>query len=398
MAVVLINALASTAGGGITYLQNVLPRLASGGGPHSFIVFVPSGSLDQYRSFESGSLRFETGPPSGGAFARMIWEQRHLRNYIIDNNVDLFIALGNFALFTSPVPQILFNRNDLYFSTEFSRDLRSRKLHGEALNHWIKSILARLSIRRADLNVAPSQAFAERIQLSVGIPAYRFEVLPFGFDAMRFRRNSETSVVDHDFIRILYVSHYNYFRNFETLIRALPRIRDRVKSEAGREVRLVLTTDIQRGQVYGGYDAGFASDLIDELGVRDSIDMLGPVAYDNLYQLYKSCDLFVCPSYSESFGHPLVEAMAAGLPIVSADLPVHREICRGAAVYFNVFDDEQLAERCVDVLTDPALNRRLRSAATVRSQDFSWDEHVKGLNRLIDRCLHDQSIRHDGSN
>lgn len=396
MAVVLLNALASTAGGGITYLQNVLPRLASDGGPHSFIVFVPYGSLDQYRKFESGSLRFETGPASGGAFARMIWEQRHLRNYIIEKNVDLFIALGNFALFASPVPQILFNRNDLYFSPEFSRDLRSRKLYGEALSHWARSRLARMSIRRADLNVAPAKAFAERVRLSVGGDTRRFEVLPFGFDAVRFRQNSEPAPADDGFIRILYVSHYNYFRNFETLIRALPRIRDRVKAETGREVRLVLTTEIRRGLVYGGYDAGRASDLIDDLGVRDLIEMLGPVPYDNLYRLYESCHLFVCPSYSESFGHPLVEAMAAGLPVVSADLPVHREICRDAALYFNVFDEEQLAGRCLDVLSNPSLKGRLRSAAIERSRDFSWDEHVKGLNRLIDRCLRDQSTGHDG--
>ncbi len=403
MAHVLLNALASTAGGGITYLQNVLPRL--GAQSHRFTAFVPPESIDGYRRFESPALRLEAGP-AGGAFSRMFWEQRRLRSYVIRYKIDLLVALGNFALFASPVPQMLFNRNDLYFSPEFSNDLRSRGLYSMLLSHYFRSRLARASVRSADLNVAPTWAFAERIRRAVGDFDRQIEVLPFGFDHDRFFRNAGKRPPDaiaalrsgEGLIRILFVSHYNYFRNFETLIRALPRIRERVKTETGRESRLVLTTDIRRGAVYGGYDAGAASDLIDKLGIRDAIDMAGAVGYDDLYHLYRSCDLYVCPSYSESFGHPLVEAMAAGLPVVSADLPVHREVCREAAVYFDVFDPEDLADRCLEVLTDPALAGRLRAAGQARSRDFSWDEHVKGLNRLIDRCLKDRSMRDHGSN
>jgi len=406
MAHVLLNALASTAGGGLTYLQNVLPRLAADGWSHRFVFFVPPESFDEYRKFETPALRFEKGPAIGGALSRMIWEQRRLRNYIIRHEIDLLVALGNFALFASPVPQILFNRNDLYFSPEFSNDLRSRGLYSMLLSHNFKSRLARASMRAADLNVAPTVAFAERIRRAVGDFERQIEVLPFGFDHDRFFRNADKTPPDaiaalrsdDDLIRILFVSHYNYFRNFETLIAALPRIRERIKAETGREVRLVLTTDIRRGAVYGGYDAGAASDLIDKLRVRDAIDVAGVVGYDDLYHLYRSCDLYVCPSYSESFGHPLVEAMAAGLPLVSADLPVHREVCRDAAVYFDVFDPEDLADRCLEVLTDPALAGRLRMAGQARSRDFSWDEHVKGLNQLIDRCLKDRSKRDHGSN
>lgn len=384
MARILFNALASTAGGGITWLENVLPRLA--GQPHDLIFFVPHGSVERYRRFETPGLRFESGPEAAGAFSRMIWEQRRLRKYITGNGIDLLVALGNFALFASPVPQILFNRNDLYFSPEFTQDLIRRGLRRDLLRHRISARLARLSIRAADLNVTPTRAFAERIRAA--FPAARrkrFETLRFGFDPGRFETAGRPS--GDGPIRILYVSHYNYFRNFETLIRALPLIRDRVRAMTGRETRLVLTTDIRRGAVYGGYDAGPASDLIDRLGIRESIEMLGAVQYDRLAGVYGSCDLFVCPSYSESFGHPLIEAMAAGLPVVSADMPVHREVCGDAALYFPVFDAERLANRCVDVLTDHALADGMRSRGIERIREFSWDEHVRGLFSLIEGLL-----------
>src|SRR5262249_32659537 len=151
---------------------------------------------------------------------------------------------------------------------------------------------------------------------------------------------------DEDCRRLLFVSHYNYYRNFETLIHALPIIKQKIAEFEGKKVRLVLTTDIKRGAVYGGYDGTPPSRLNHDLGVRDDIAMLGAVEYAKLSQVYRACDVFVCPSYSESFGHTLLEAMASRLPVVSADRPVHREVCGSAAVYFDTFSEKDLAEKC----------------------------------------------------
>jgi glycosyltransferase involved in cell wall biosynthesis len=114
--------------------------------------------------------------------------------------------------------------------------------------------------------------------------------------------------------------------------------------------------------------------------------MLGEVPYEKLHQLYRLCDVCVCPSYAESFGHPLVEAMALGAPIVAADLPVHRELCGEAAIYFQVFDECALAAQCVQVMTEQPLREALREAGLRRSRDFSWDEHCRQLADLIRRC------------
>jgi hypothetical protein len=52
----------------------------------------------------------------------------------------------------------------------------------------------------------------------------------------------------------------------------------------------------------------------------------------------------VTPAYAESFAHPLIESMSSGLPVVASDLPVHREICGDAAIYFPRFSPDALAE------------------------------------------------------
>lgn len=388
---VLFNALASTAGGGVTYLRNVLPLLSRTDAAQNYLALVSPAQLSEFAPLSNERMKVET-VAIRGALKRMWWEQTGLRQLVKSERVNVLVSLGNFALLASPVTQILFNRNDLFFSEEFERDLQRRKLFSELAAYRFKGWLARKSIKQATINVTPTAAFAERIRAN-GKNRVSIETLRFGFDAEGFTANPEplpdllTAKLSlrESCRRVLYVSHYNYFRNFETLIRALPKIKACLKQQTGEDVQLVLTTDIRRGAVYGGYDATAAAELIDQLGVRDDIAMLGSVDYGNLHQLYKLCDVFVCPSYSESFGHPLVEAMASGRPIVSANLPVHREVCGDAAIYFDVFDERNLAEQCVRVLTDNNLSAQLSVRGLQRSREFSWREHVRQLTALISR-------------
>ncbi len=392
---ILINALSSTAGGGITYLKNVLPRLERFDIGNHYVVLVPPEQFEQYQPMASKLISIETVNPPGGAAGRMLWEQTFLRSFVRKRKIGVLVSLGNFAVLGARVPQVLYSRNDLYFSADFEQDLKARGRQFDVFSHRLKSRLACASIRQAEINITPTAAFAARIRSQDGMDAIRFEVVPFGFDPEIFRGSDEPLSEaqmrllrpDESLRRILYVSNYNYFRNFETLIRALPFIRGEIRERENRDVQLILTTDLQRGAVYGGYDATAAAELIDQLGVRENIAMMGPVEYHKLHHLYRVSDLFVCPSYSESFGHPLVEAMACGVPVVSANLPVHREVCEDAALYFRPFDVKELALQSVRALTEPRLAEMMRVRGRERVRHFSWDDHVRKLVRLIERCL-----------
>jgi glycosyltransferase involved in cell wall biosynthesis len=394
MVTVLLNALASTAGGGVTYLRNMLPKLSAFIDNNRYFVLVPAEHLSEYVGFASERVSIETVKNGGNLLGRRVWEQTGLRGYISSRNIDVLVSLGNFALFASPIPQLLFNRNYLYFSQYFEHDLKARGLYSELIKHRLKSLLSRVSVKQADINITPTRAFADRIRKSNGSNDRRFEVLLFGFDLNGFTANQEALAPEQlakinfseSCYRILYVSHYNYFRNFETLIRAIPIVKQQIMEKEAKEIQLILTTDIRRGAVYGGYDSTQAAALIERLGVRPSMAMVGSVPYDRLHQLYRLCDLFVCPSYAESFSHPLVEAMAMGLPVVAANLDVHREVCGEAAVYFDVFDGHQLANRCIDVLTTRWLKEKLRAGGAERIRHFSWDQHIRGLIELVERA------------
>ena len=188
-------------------------------------------------------------------------------------------------------------------------------------------------------------------------------------------------------LKLLFVSHYNYYRNFETLFRAIPAIK---KLLAPRPVELLLTCRLRSEQNPGSYQADSAASVVQELGIAENVRELGSVPYQLLLHVYKSCDIYVTPAYAESFAHPLVEAMSSGLPVVASDLAVHREICGQAGVYFSRFSSDDLARQVASLASDSAAAKEMARLGLLRSLDFSWKRHVTELLELANRMVRSQ--------
>jgi len=335
-----------------------------------------------------------SGIEEQGTLSRFLWEQREIPELIRKMGADLLLSAGNFAIWNSPVPQILLSRNSLYTSADFSRDLRRRGDYRLWLDTRLKGFLARKSIHRARLTVAPSEAFARELRAWSG---HEVMALHHGFDREFFLEDGTalSPLILERFkeirgaVHLLFVSHYNYYRNFETLLRAMALLKQRRPST---RIRLVLTCELAPGKNPGGYRTSEASALLRELQIAEDVVQLGTIPYPLLHHLYRSCDVYVTPAYTETFAHPLVEAMACGLPIVASDLAVHREITEGAAVFFEKFSPDDLADKVTQLLDSPALQSDLRESGLRQSGNFSWKAHAGRLLELA-KVLAD---RHSG--
>jgi glycosyltransferase involved in cell wall biosynthesis len=328
---------------------------------------------------------------SENAATRFFFEQLRLPGMIRDCSADVLISTGNFALWNSPIPQILLSRNSLYTSSAFAQDLRRRGKYRLLLDTKLKGKMAAASIRRAHLTVAPSDAFAEELRQWTGVRTPgRIVTVHHGFDAAVFRGGGEMPPAKlaaqlarrAGTLRLLFVSHYNYYRNFETLLRAVPLLLAKLPRQ---RVELFLTCRLSAPEYLGVYHADSAIALTRTLGIEPYIVELGTVPYSLLHHVYRSCDVYVTPAYTETFAHPLVEAMSSGLPVVASDLDVHREICRDAALYFPYWSAEALAERVVKIVSNSAIREGLAQSGKARIQDFSWRQHVDDLLALARR-------------
>jgi phosphatidylinositol alpha-mannosyltransferase len=106
--------------------------------------------------------------------------------------------------------------------------------------------------------------------------------------------------------------------------------------------------------------------------------MVGNVSHDRLPSYHAGAQVFIAPAIGQhSFGLTLVEAMAAGVPVVASDIPGFREVVREDVDGLLVppGDSEALAKGVAAILSDPALAQRLSAAGRRRALDFRWD-HV----------------------
>jgi glycosyltransferase involved in cell wall biosynthesis len=85
--------------------------------------------------------------------------------------------------------------------------------------------------------------------------------------------------------------------------------------------------------------------------------------------------------------------MSSGLPVVASDLPVHREICGDAGIYFSRFSPDALAERVLQVQESPELAEKLLSNGLRRARDFSWSKHVERLVVLAQELVRSEKER-----
>ncbi|MGH9510680.1 MAG: glycosyltransferase family 4 protein [Terriglobales bacterium] len=381
-----LNGLAASAGAGLTYLRNVVPELSQRSGVRTTVA-LSRGWGSEFEKW-AGISCIEAPAPTG-AVRRFWFEQTSLNRLIRDSGAEVLVSAGNFALRNSPVPQILLSGNSLYTSKDFLADLRSRGDYRLLLDTVGKGVLAKRSLTWANCTVAPTAAFAKQLFDWTGIEV---STIHHGFDHERFFENrgplpeeiERKLETGKDDLRLLFVSHYNYYRNFETLFRAIPIVKQHLET---KKVRLYLTCSLEPGKNPGTYSTESAAALLSELNIADNVIQLGVVPYDVLHLLYRSCNIYNTAAYAETFAHPLVEAMASGLPVIASDLDVHREVCGDAALYFARFSPDDLAKQILKLAGCDERKHELSGRGLTRSKDFSWRHHVDQLLGLADELI-----------
>lgn len=371
-----INALGASAGGGLTYVRNVIPHLAGRDEVRVTLVAAPNLRQELGRCENLELLVLDLSP------AKRFWfEQSKLGGLIRRSGADVLLSTGNFAMRKSPVPQILLSRNSIYTSRDYFRDLRHRHEYRAWADTCLRSFAAKRSIYWADVTVAPSEAFAGELRrwtrVNVVAIHHGFDPEAFVQDTTPLPGEIEAKLRSAEgALKLLFVSHYNYYRNFETLIRALPLLREQI---AEHPVRLLLTCQLAPGKNPGAYRPDSAAALVKQLGASDMVVELGSIPYQHLHQVYARADLYVTPAYTETFAHPLVEAMSSRLPVIASDIPVHREICGDAAAYFERFSAESLASEVARLAKSPENAASMGFLGRVRANEFSWKLHVEKI-------------------
>jgi glycosyltransferase involved in cell wall biosynthesis len=111
--------------------------------------------------------------------------------------------------------------------------------------------------------------------------------------------------------------------------------------------------------VIAGTDGWKNQEIEDTIKENSSIHITEYVDDRTLANLYSGASLFLYPSLYEGFGLPPLEAMACGTPVLASNSSCIPEICGSGAVFFNPFDEEELASLMEELLSKPEKSKKL---------------------------------------
>ncbi len=316
-----------------------------------FQAMVGASSRASFDGVSMSRSRFDTS----SSWRRILWEQvfqaRQLRQF------DLYHAMAFVAPLYLKAPMVVtvYDLSFLLFPGRLS-----------AARRWYLRNFTALTCRRALRVLAISRSTAKDLTRLLGVNPDNIDVTPLGYDRSVFRPLPATTI-DQFAARQglparfwLFVGTLEPRKNLTMLLQAYARL--------PRSQRLPLLLVGGKGWMT---DDVFAT--IEREGLQDNVRHVGFVPAAELPLWYNSAEAFLYPSLYEGFGLPVLEAMACGAPVVTADVSSLPEVAGDAGLCLPPQDTEPWTAALVNIKRDLDWRAEARERGLDRARRFSWE-------------------------
>jgi glycosyltransferase involved in cell wall biosynthesis len=369
----LIYAPAARMGGARAHVLGLVPELAAIAPDDAVLLLAQPDLLAELPPLPRGwTLRVERAQ-TRGFLARLAWEQAALPRIAERWRADVLLSFGSFVPLRCACPTVLEAGNALYFSHAYWLALATEppRLQVQEYARWL---LLQASLRAATRVLAPTRAMRQDVLLRLPDIAERIDVALWGvapvFHTRRWQPPADDTLVG--------VSKHGINKEFDLLVEAMTRLPSSVN------LKLTGTPEESR------YSRRTAS-LISQHGLDNRVCFVGDVPNPRIPDVLEQARLLVFPTWCESFGLPLAEALAMGAPAIAADIPACREVGGDGACYYPPGNAEALAATIASLLDDPARTAALAEAAYDRGRAFSWRTNAEAVRHTLDRAVRARS-------
>jgi glycosyltransferase involved in cell wall biosynthesis len=221
--------------------------------------------------------------------------------------------------------------------------------------------------RVADAVIINSESLRREVQQYLDVDPAKLHLIPEAVDHEIFRPGDRDEAFEYVKERygltrpfVLFVSSLWRYKNCAGLLRAFSV----AKPKLG---------DLQLAVVGPGRDTEYLAELrelADQLGIANNVVWVGGVPLEETVHFYRAAEVFVYPSFNETFGLPILEAMACACPVVTSSVSAMPETAGGAALLADPHDPESLADAIVTACG--VEEERLRAAGPRRAREFTW--------------------------
>lgn len=377
---ILIDATGASIGGGYTYLVNVIPRLCNAAPDAEIRLMLRNRRLvESLTPIAEREANFEiVDLPTVNVGARLLHTFAAMPRLAADWGADLFFSVGEVAPLRMPCPSIASFRNANVFTSEVTPLTLYDRVRFVILNR-----VARLSAKHCDRIMFVSEDSARWIGESVGLPEAKRAVIHHGIDVEQW--SNASPYTGHPRPYILSVSSIYHYKNYVRLIEAYVQVAEG-RNEADFPDLIIIGDDYDIE-----YRAQMEAARSSAGSLAERIHILGSVPYEEVKSYCKGAQMFVFPSYLETFGHPLLEAMAAGIPLVASGIDSFREVA-GDAALFAAYDSVDEFAVAIEHALDPNVAADLVRKGNAHIEAFTWDASVARLVNLFESVIRERAI------
>lgn len=307
-----------------------------------------------------------------------IWEQKMLPDLCRQHKIDLLHATSNTAPVSLKIPLVVTIHDIIYLEKWLLTSGTYYQRFGALYRRWNVPRIA----KNAAQIVTVSNYEKEKIQSKLKIPDKKIRTI---YNACSNHFFSETSAEELESLKvkmnlperfILFLGNTDPKKNLPNVLLSLAVLKKKnkldftlVMPDFGKENLLKLLR-------FQGNEH-----------LIENIMLTGYIPNNELPGLYKLSLLFLYPSLRESFGIPILEAMASGAPLICSNTSAIPEIAGEGACYVNPSNPEDIAEKIEEVLKNNSLRNQLVEYGYKRAAMFSWKKTANELLELYNEII-----------
>ena len=353
-------------GGTEIFLVNLIENLVRTDNKNEFLFIVSRNNKGAFANNPKKVEHIEFNFDNNSRARRVFVEQFIFSKELKKRKIDLLVAPGNTGLLYCPCKTLLIVHDLIYFIyPKYFSLIKRIYLHN----------LVKYSCKKASRIITMSQNTKNDIIKYTGVSEDKIDVIYEGVDFEKFSRLQKDEA--SEFIQKQYgIQNYIYsptslypHKNNDLLVKAFAQI----KNKKGIGHKLIITG------IASHQKKAWLQNLISKEKMENEIFYLGIVPDRHIPYLYSGADLTVYLSSYEGFGLPILEAMAAGCPVLSSNKASLPEVVGDAGVLVNPFSMEEAANNMYKLLTNEKLKKTYIERGLIRAKKFSWERVAKRL-------------------
>lgn len=237
------------------------------------------------------------------------------------------------------------------------------------------------SVNRADKIITITESSKSDIVKFLNVDPCKIEIVPCGVDYHKFNStfldNEKSNVRDKYNLPenyILYMGTLEPRKNIESIIQAFSLLKAK-DDVSNNKFKLVIA-----GKKGWLFESIFK--LVEDLNLKNEVIFTDYVDEKDKPIIYQMASLFVFPSLYEGFGIPVLEAMAASVPVITSNVSSLPEVAGDAAVLVEPKDIDSIAGNMNKILNDDELRNDLIKKGQIQAQKFTWEASAEKLHKI----------------